>query len=127
MYVKFTIEIYKIKKMEERQEFKDNFIKDFVEKGKRTISNEGFENQIMQKIYTKTTYKKEVASKLKRSMYFFYCGLFLIVIYTFVTILNKFILNDINNFISVLTLFFASIIGIIFVGNYKRLLYYFSI
>ena len=113
--------------MEERQEFKDDFIKDFVEKGKRTISNVGFENQIMQKIYARTAYEKEVASKLKRSMYFFYCGLLLIVIYTFVTILNKFVLNDINNFISVLTLFFVSVIGITFVGNYKRLLYSFSI
>ena len=44
--------------MEEKQEFKDDFIKDFIEKGKRTISNEDFENQIMQKIYAKKTKKK---------------------------------------------------------------------
>ena len=113
--------------MKERQEFKDDFIKDVVEKGKRTIPNEDFENQIMQKIYARTAYKKEVASKLKKSMCFFYFGLLLIIGYTFATIINKFVLNDILNFISILTLFFASIIGIIFLSNYKRLLSFFSI
>ena len=111
--------------MEERQEFKDDFIKDFVEKGKRKISNENFENQIMQKIYERTTYKKEVVSKLKKSMYFFCSGLFLIIMYIFNTVLIKFSLNDERSFISVLALFFASIIGIIFLSNYKRLLNYF--
>lgn len=106
--------------MEERQEFKDDFIKDFVEKGKRTISNVGFENQIMQKIYAKTEHKKEMATKLKRSMYFFYSGLSLIVIYMFNVILKKFVLSNTTNFTSVLMLFFIIIIGTILVVNYRK-------
>ncbi|MBL4773930.1 MAG: hypothetical protein JKX98_10160, partial [Alcanivoracaceae bacterium] len=58
----------------ERLEFKDDFIKDFVKKGNRTISNKDFENQIMGKIYATTAYKKDVASKLNQSMIFFYFG-----------------------------------------------------
>ena len=116
----------KNKMLEERLEFKDDFIKDFVERGNRTISNEDFENEIMHKIYATTAYKKDMASKLKRSMYFFYCGLSLIGIYIFIAILNRFTSHNTTNFISILTLFFVIIIGIICVGNYKRLLHAFS-
>ena len=47
----------------ERLEFKDDFIKDFVKKGNRTISNKDFENQIMGKIYATTAYKKVSVNK----------------------------------------------------------------
>ena len=116
----------KNKILEEGLEFKDDFIKDLVKKGNRTISNEDFENQIMHKIHATTVYKKEMASKLKRSMYFFYCGLSLIGTYTLITILSRFASNNTTNFIAVLTLFFVIIIGIICIGNYKRFLHAFS-
>ena len=106
---------------EERLEFKDDFIKKFVEKGNRTISNKDFENQIMDKIYATTAYKKDVASKLNQSKIFFYCGLSLIVISMVMTILSKLTSSNASSFISILTLFFIMVFGIIFAENYKRL------
>ena len=106
--------------MEERQEFKDDFIKGFAKKGNRTMSNENFDDQLMQKIYARVAYKKEVAAKLKWSMRFFYGALSLIGIYLFISILNRFTSNNTTHFIPVLTLFFIISIGITFVGNYKK-------
>ncbi len=114
------------KTTKERLEFKDDFIKDVIEKGNRAISNEGFESQIMQKIYDITAHKKEVASRLKKSMYFFYFGLSLIGIYTMITILNKSVFYNTTYLLSIVTLFFTITIGIIVVSNYKRLLHLFS-
>lgn len=106
--------------MEERLEFKDDFIKDFVEKGSRTISNKDFENEIMCKIQVRVAHKKEMATKLKKSMYFFYVGLSLIGVYIFSVILNKFISSNATNFTSVLMLFFIIIIVTALVGNYRK-------
>lgn len=121
-----TLEM-KYKEMEERFEFKDEFIKGFVKKGNRVIPNEDFENQIMQKIYGTATYKKRVKSKLKRSMYFAYCALSLIILYTFVSIFKSSVFDEVINSISIATLFFAIVISILVVDNYKRLLYLFSL
>jgi len=113
--------------MEERKEFKDDFIKEIVKKGNRTISNENFENQLMQKIYARTAYKKEVVSKIKRSMYFFFSSLTLVVVYLFSSIINTFALNNIADFVSILGLFFTLTVGITFANNYKKLLHSFSV
>lgn len=121
-----TLEM-KYKEMEERLEFKDEFIKGFVKKGNRVIPNEDFENQIMQKIYGTTTYKKKVKSKLKRSMYFAYCVLSLIILYTFISIFKSSVFDEVVNSISIATLFFTIVISILVVDNYKRLLYLFSL
>lgn len=106
--------------MEERLEFKDDFIKDFVEKGNRTISNKDFENEIMSKIHAKAANKKEMATKLKRSMYFFYAGLAIIIIYMCSLILHKFISNNTTSFTTVLVLFVVIVIGVVMVDNYKK-------
>ena len=105
----------------EKREFKDDFIKDFVIKGNRTISNINFENQIMDKIYATTANKKDVASKLKQSMLFFYFGLSLVLISIFMTILSKFAINNSSSFISILVLFFIIVFAIVCSGNYKRI------
>lgn len=115
------------KKEKERQDFKDDFIKDFVEKGSRKILNEDFENQVMEHIYSTAAHKKEVNSKLKWSMYFFYFGISLIGIYTLVAMLGKSALNNTTNLVSILTLFFTIVFGIVMIGNFKRFLQLFSI
>lgn len=106
----------------EKEDFKDDFIKDFVEKGSRTILNEDFENQVMQHVYYAAKHKKEVNSKMKRSMYFFYFGILLIGIYTLVTILGELTLNNSTHLVSILTLFFAIVFGIIMINNFRRFL-----
>jgi len=102
-------------------EFKDDFVESIVKKANRNVLNEDFENKLMATIQNTHTYKKEALSRLKKSMFYFFVGILLIGIYSLVSFIDKSIVSSSISILSILTLFFSTIIAIVFMDNYKRL------
>lgn len=105
----------------DKLEFKDDFIESIAKKATRKVLNENFENLLMSNIQKTYTYKKDVSSKLKKSMLYFFLGILVIGIYTLILIIDKSVVSRFINILSILTLFFSIIIAIVFMDNYKRL------
>lgn len=109
-------------KTKEREEFKDDRIKDFIKKGARSMPNPDFENKVMLKIQYEVAYKKEVASRLKISMQFF-LGAVLAGIGISLFILTGGILKQFGTkIITVPILFLIGLVGIMSFDNYRRLI-----
>lgn len=111
-----------IKKVLESEEFKDDLVNDFVKAGAKTLINKDFENKIMFKIKAEIDYKKEVSSNLKTSLLFFLGALFLGIIFSLVTLFSIFFEDYIIKSITILILFVFSIVGILYIDNYRILI-----
>jgi len=117
------------KARKENEEFKDEFISKIIEEGSYVISNESFEDQILQKIHTHVDDKEKIISKIKLSLKFFCVGLGLIFVCLLGFIFRDFFSNqstNTNTFVYVLFLFFSTIMGILSIENYKRVINNFS-
>ncbi len=111
------------KERKENNEFKDEFISEIIEKGRYSISNEDFEDQILQKIHTNVNDKEEIISKIKLSLKFFCLGLVLIFVCLLGLILRDSLSDQNTNVLTyVLVLFFTTALGILSIENYKRVI-----
>lgn len=111
----------------EDEEFKDGFISEILEKANYSIPNKDFEDQILQKIHTHVNDKEEILSKIKLSLKFFYAGLALVFVCVLGVIFREALFHQSTNaFFYVLVLFFSTILGILLIENYKRVIRNFS-
>ena len=101
-------------------EFQDGFVESVLQNADHTILTIDFENQLMKKVRANHSYKKEVTSRLKKSMFYFLIGILLIILYPLVSILRKPLFESSTNILSVSVLFFSIIIGVITIDNYRR-------
>ena len=112
----------------ENDEFKDKLISEILEEGSYSIANNDFEDKILHKIYTHVNDEKAIVSKIKLSLKFFYFGMGLVFMCLLGFILRDSLLNQgTNTFVYTLALFFSTILGILLIDNYKRIISRFSL
>lgn len=108
--------------MEEKDMFKDDFIKSAIQTSQRRLPNDAFEDETMLRIEAEIMYKSEVSIQLKKSLRFFtsalLTGIFLIVFI---------LLGNISSFYSSKTIFIVALLAIAIMGvlnfdNYRRLI-----
>ncbi len=107
---------------QESEEFKDDFIKEIIVKGKRPLPNTDFDNKVMLKIASANAYKEEIAAKLMLSLKYFIMALVIGLALGLFLLIDKVSLGLDLTYIGVLGLFILSVAGILNVDNYKRLL-----
>jgi anaerobic C4-dicarboxylate transporter len=110
----------------EALEFKDDFVASILQNKNQKTLDESFEKQLMNAIIEKQAYKKEVTSKLKKSMGYFFAGILLIGLYSLFIIIDKSFFKSSMNILSVFILFFTIILSIVVIDNYKRFFKSFS-
>lgn len=113
--------------MRESEEFKDDFIRAVVAKGARKIPNADFEEQVMLKVNEVVNYKKEVSSKLALSFRSFLGALLLGVALMLSILLDKVRFSYDLKYVAVMSLFVITVIGVLNIDNYKRLLNKYSL
>lgn len=102
-------------------EFKDDFVESVLQNADHPILTHDFDNHLMQKIRANHAYKKEVLAKLKKSMFYFFVGIFLILLFPLISIIQRIFFQSSINTLSVFILFLSIAMTIIFMVNYKRL------
>lgn len=107
-------------------EFKDDFVVSILHNKNQKTLDKGFENQLMNTILERQVYKKEVTSKLKKSMGYFFVGILLIGVYSLFLILDKSFFKSSMNILSVFVLFLTIIFSVVVFDNYKRFFKSFS-
>lgn len=111
-----------IDKTDASEEFKDDLIRDIVKKGMRSMPNPDFEDQMMLKIQDESAYKKEVSSQLRTSLEFFIGALILGIGLTLVVLFGVVFEQYEIKTMTILALFVMSLIGILNIDNYRRLI-----
>ena len=111
-----------IDKTDESEEFKDDLIRGIVRKGARTLPDANFEDQMMLKIQNELDYKNEVSSQLKTSLRFFVGALLSGISLMLVVLFGKVFAQYEIKTIAILALFVMSLVGILNVNNYQRLI-----
>jgi len=113
--------------MIESEEFKDDLIHEIVKSGARSLPNVQFEDQMMLRIQKELDYKKEVSAQLKFSFQFFVMALLFGIGLVLVILLDKILGEYEIKTVVILVLFITSIIGVMNVGNYHRLINKYSV
>jgi len=104
----------------EVDEFKDEFLLSIIEKTDRKVLKIDFDKKIMSNIKKNQSYKKEISTRLKKSILCFFVGILTLGIYSLLLILKTLYYESFINILSVFSLFISIIFSIIFIDNYKR-------
>ncbi|WKN43888.1 hypothetical protein [Tunicatimonas pelagia] len=107
--------------MKESEEFNDETLSAMMKAGARTLPNQHFENQVMHMVQAEIAYKKTVKDQLKISLKLF-LGALLTAVFSALFILVGQELGVYTKIISSLLLFIILLIGIVNIGNYRRLI-----
>lgn len=112
--------------MEELSEFDDEFVRKLVKGSKRTMPNADFEEQMMLRVHAALEYKQEISAKLMLSLKFFIGGILLGVTMLILLLFGESVINSSKTPLVVL-LFVLGVIGILNIGNYRRLIHQYSL
>jgi len=112
--------------MEDLTEFDDEFVRGLLKGSSRTIPNADFENQMMSRVHAAVTYKQEVSTKLVLSLKFFIGGISLGVLMLILLLFGEAVITSSKTPLIVL-LFVLGVIGILNIGNYRRLIHQYSV
>jgi len=104
----------------ERLEFKDDFIESVLENANRKSLNDVFEEDLIRKIHSSYAHKKEVASRLKKSMFYFFIGMVFMGTCSLMLIFGDTLFRSTINLGPTLILFITITCAIVFMNNYKR-------
>ncbi len=104
----------------ERLEFKDDFIESVLDNANRKSLTNDFERGLMKKIHNSHTHKKGVASRLKKSMSYFFIGMFFMGTCSLMLIFGDTLFRGTIGLWPILTLFSTIVAVIVFANNYKR-------
>ncbi|MEO0526723.1 MAG: hypothetical protein AAFZ89_05825 [Bacteroidota bacterium] len=107
----------------EENEFKDDFIKSIAKNAERKKLPEHFENNLMDAIRLRNEFKNEIASKLRKSLYYFLTAIALVLTFTIATVIGKSSIDSTISLLPIITLFISVTISIIIISNYNRLLH----
>ncbi len=106
----------------EENEFKDDFIKGISKNTDRKELSEDFEINLMNAIRLRSEFKNDIASKLRKSLYYFLTAIVLVLAYITITISSKLAVDNTVSLLSIITLFIVIVISILITSNYSRLL-----
>ncbi|MEL6557321.1 MAG: hypothetical protein AAFQ94_04005 [Bacteroidota bacterium] len=110
-------------RLEESEEFKDELVAGIVKKEARMLPNPDFGNDTMLKIQEAAAYKKEVSARLKASLWCFLGALAVGITLGIVVIFGElFTQLGSNKVLTILGLFSVTLIGILGLDNYRRLI-----
>lgn len=92
--------------------------KAFLEKGRLTLDNPNFEENLMSKITLEKNYRVSVRSFIRKGFLCFFGGFILCIILALWFVFK----NDSYEIINVVCLFFLGIFGVLLTDNYHKLL-----
>ncbi|GMN11588.1 hypothetical protein MTsPCn9_25340 [Croceitalea sp. MTPC9] len=107
----------------EKNEFKDDFIEAIANNAERKELSKDFEKNLMDTIRLRNEFKKEIASKLRTSLYCFMIAMALVFVYLIIMAISKFSAGDIVGILPIITLFMAIGIAVVVSSNYNRVLH----
>ena len=103
-------------------EFKDDQVSEWVKQGVRVLSNTNFEVEVMFKLHAEVDYKKEVSNLLVRSLRFFLFAMLSVIVLSTTMLFGEIFSQFKIDTPTILAIFLSSTVGIVCIGNYRRLI-----